>query len=213
MLIQLIWEELETAGREQKPVLETPVALGRVLSAMPEVIDGIPVSRLVLKDNQIAGYHALIVESNGELLVVDQNTSTGTLVNGLSFPSCTVVDGDEMSIGFYTIRIQLGANIRNATVEGCDRMVGFLFKRRCGRTKSDGCTYCRGGQSDLDPYLSDRAYYPDHGRYDDWGRTYYYQNDSALYNRENNEVDFTDSDAATFEDESDQDFEQNFGAS
>ena len=212
MLIQLIWKESETR-REQKSVLETPVALGRVLNAMPEVIDAIPVSRLVLKDNQIAGYHALIVESNGELLVVDQNTSTGTLVNGLSFPSCTVVDGDEMSIGIYTIRIQLGANIQNTTAEGCDRMVGFLFKRRCNRTKSVGCTDCRGGNSDQDPYLSDRAYYPGYGGYDDWGRTYYYQNNSALYNRENNEVDFTDADAATFEDEFDRDFEQNFGES
>ena len=213
MLIQLTWQELESTRREQKRVLETPVAMGRVLNAMPEVIDGIPVSRVVLNDNQIAGYHALIVESNRQLLIVDQNTSTGTLVNGLSFPSCTVVDSDEISIGIYTITIRLGANISNTADQGCDRMVGFLFKRRCGRTQSQGCSYCRGGVSDQDPYLSDRSYYPGYGEYDDWRRTYYYQNDSALYNRGTNEVDFTDSDAATFEDESDRDFEQNFGAS
>jgi hypothetical protein len=61
LLIQLTWQELESTRTQQKRVLETPVAMGRVLNAMPEVIDGIPVSRVVLNDNQIAGYHALIV--------------------------------------------------------------------------------------------------------------------------------------------------------
>lgn len=98
MLLQLIWEEPETR-EQQQPVLETPVALGRVLNAMPGVIDGISVSRLVLNDNQIADYHALIVESNGELIVVNQNNSAGTLVNGLWFSSSSLVDGDEISIG------------------------------------------------------------------------------------------------------------------
>lgn len=106
-------------------------------------------------------------------------------------------------------------------------MVGFLFQRRCGRTDAVGCAYCNGGQSDRDPYLSDRSYYPDYGRYDNWSRTYSSQSDSSSenteYNTESsdassentgiNEVDFTDADAATFEDESDRDFEQDFGAS
>ncbi len=213
MQIQLIWTDA-TTGNSREPVLETPVALGSEFSQMPEEIDGNQVSRMVLSDTQVSPYHALIQESfNNQLIIVDQNSSTGTEVNGVRLPSTTLLNGDRIRIGSFEIQVRLGASIRTGSNEGCDRMVGFLFKRRCGRTDSTGCPYCQGGQTNEDPYWNDYSYYRGYGRYDDWGNYYYYRRNYYYYNRETHEVDFTEADSEAFEQESDTDFEVDFGAS
>ena len=49
---------------------------------MPQLIEGKRVSRLVLKDDEIADYHALIYLENGELQVLD-SSNTGIKVNDI----------------------------------------------------------------------------------------------------------------------------------
>lgn len=99
----------------------------------------------------------------------------------------------------------------------CDRKVGFLFKRTCDRTTALGCPYCRDGQSklDQDPYWLDYDLYPGYGIYrpGSWGYEYYRDRAYYCYNRESRNVDFTEADAASFEEELDTDYEMNFGAS
>lgn len=99
----------------------------------------------------------------------------------------------------------------------CDRTIGFLFKRRCDRTSALGCPYCRDGQSklDQDPYVLDYVLYPNFGTYrpGSWGYEYYRDRAYYCYNRESRNVDFTEADAASFEEELDTDYEMNFGAS
>lgn len=211
MEIQLIWEDPITHQPEQ-PILQTPVALGGVFNAMPSVWEGQGVSRIVVNDNQIAGYHALILERDGELILVDQNTHLGTLVNGVALPSSSLIHGDEIQLGSCRIKLRLGDRIVRSG-NGCDRIVGFLFKRRCGRIDRTNCPYCQGGQVVQDPYMYDYNYYPDYGRYESWERSYSYQQDVSDSGTYQNEVDFTEGDAVAFETEMDQDFEQDFGAS
>lgn len=213
MQIQLIWTDPST-GKSREPVLETPVALGRNFSQMPEEIEGNRVSRMVFSDIQISPYQALIQESfNNELVIVDQNSSTGTEINGVRLPSSTLLDGDRIRIGSFEIQVRLGSSIRTGSDEGCDRIVGFLFKRRCGRTDPTGCPHCQSGQINEDPYRNEYSYYSDYGRYEGWGSYYYYRRDYYFYNRETHEVDFTDADSEAFERESETDFEVDFGAS
>lgn len=99
----------------------------------------------------------------------------------------------------------------------CDRTIGFLFKRPCDRTTALGCPYCRDGQSklDQDPYWLDYDLYPNFGTYrpGSWGYEYYRDRAYYFYNRQSRNVDFTEADAASFEEESDTDYEMNFGAS
>lgn len=99
----------------------------------------------------------------------------------------------------------------------CDRTIGFLFKRKCDRTTALGCPYCNNGQSklDQDPYWLDYDLYPNFGSYrpGNWGYEYYRDRAYYCYNRESRNVDFTEADAASFEEESDTDYEMNFGAS
>ena len=217
MQIQLSWIDPVT-GERREPVLETPVALGGEFTSMPQELDGNRVARIVLANEQVTEYHALIDVANGELIVVDQNSSTGTLINGVRLPSSTLIDGDRLQIGSY--EIQLNPSSSQATSSSgmgasgeCDRMVGFLFKRRCGRTTNIGCPYC--SYPDNNPYYYDYSYYSGYGNYNRgyWGSNYYDNRDRYYYDPETGNVDFTEADNMSLEGEMDADFEMDMGAS
>lgn len=99
----------------------------------------------------------------------------------------------------------------------CQHKVGFLFKRRCDRTTTAGCRDCRNGQ--IDPgrsrYRDDYAYYPGYGHYGHghWGHRYYHDRHHYYYDPHSRRTDFNESDAASFEDEGDQDYEMDLDAS
>lgn len=54
---------------------------------------------------------------------------------------------------------------------GCRRMVGFLFKRPCGRTDSSSCDHCANGGYSSHAYNADYDLYEGFGRFEpgDWG--------------------------------------------
>lgn len=93
----------------------------------------------------------------------------------------------------------------------CKVMVGFLFKRRCGRLNRVGCPYCKGQvlpgntdtwQPDRDPYFMDRSMYPGYGTYDrSWSNSYIGTDD------------FTDYDGQSLVAEEDTDYERDLEAS
>ncbi|MEB3147496.1 MAG: FHA domain-containing protein [Sphaerospermopsis sp.] len=201
MQIQLTWIDPNTGDR-RTPLLETPVAIGRQFSTMPPQIDEKRVSRIVIEDDLIADYHTLIDWQNQELTIIDQNTSNGIKINDVQLTHGILKNGDRIQIGSCEIII----NYESVTWE-CDRMIGFLFKRRCGRTDKTNCPDCN--QS----YENDYAYYPEYGSYRSWGSSYYYNRDNYSYNPETGNVDFTEADAISLEDERDTDFERNMGAS
>lgn len=196
MQIQLSWLDPNTQERRE-PLLETPVAIGRAFQEMPQQINGQRVSRVTIADDLIADYHALIDWENQELIITDQNTSTGVKINGAQVTHGSLQDGDRIEIGACEIVVNF-----TTTAWECDRMVGFLFKRRCGRTDRTGCPDCD------QTYEDDYAYYPRYGSYrSGWGSDYYHDE----YRTSN--VDFTDADSVSLEDERDADFERDMGAS
>jgi hypothetical protein len=201
--IQLTWIDPNT-GESRKPLLETPVAIGREFQQMPQQSNGERVSRAVIQDDLVADYHALIDWQNQELIIIDQNTSTGIKINGEQLTTGNLKDGDRIQIGACEILV----NFTDIAWE-CDRMVGFLFKRRCGRTDRTDCPYCN------ESYEEDYAYYSGYGNYRSgyWGSDYYYERDRYSYDPNTGNVDFTEADAMSFENENDADFESNMGAS
>lgn len=199
MQIRLTWIDPNTGDRRE-PLLETPVTIGRQFTIMPQQIAEKRVSRIVIEDDLIADYHALIDEQNQDLIIIDQNTSNGIKINGVQSANSILQNGDRIQIGTTEIVVNL------TTAWECDRMVGFLFKRRCGRTDRTNCPYCN------ESYTEDYAYYPDYGSYRyGWGSNSYRENNYS-YNETNN-VDFTEADAISLEDERNTDFETNMGAS
>lgn len=205
MQIQLSWIDPNTGDRRE-PILETPVAIGRQFSAMPQQNNGQRVSRITIEDDLIADYHALIDWQNQELIIINQNTPNGIQVNGVQLNNGSLDNGDRLQIGSCEITVNFTATTSN---QECDRMVGFLFKRRCGRTDRTDCPHCHPA------YQQDYAYYSGYGDYHSgsWGSSYYHNRDCYYYNPETDNVDFTEADAMSLENEYDGDFEQNMGAS
>ncbi|MGI2907174.1 FHA domain-containing protein [Tolypothrix sp. VBCCA 56010] len=203
MQIQLYWIDPNT-GESRQPLLQTPVAIGREFSQMPQQSNAERVSRVVIQDDLIADYHALIDWQNQELIIIDQNTSSGIKINGVQLTNGSLRNGDRLQIGSSEIVV----NFTNTTWE-CDRMVGFLFKRRCGRTDKTGCPHCN------ESYEEDYAYYGEYGNYrsGNWGHNYYEDRDRYSYNPETGNVDFTEADSVSLDQERDVDFERNMGAS
>lgn len=102
--IRLIWQDPVT-GERREPLFNLPVALGREFSQMPAEIRGLRVSRIVLNTPGISRFHALIdLDSNG-LVVIDQNTVNGTLVNGQRQVRSLLANGDIIQIADYQITV------------------------------------------------------------------------------------------------------------
>ncbi|MEO1093702.1 MAG: FHA domain-containing protein [Cyanobacteria bacterium J06638_28] len=256
MQVQLRWTDPHT-GNSYAPNLSTPIAFGRDFGSMPSAVGDQSVSRMVLKDDQVELYHALLESIDGQLRINDRGSRVGTKVNGVPLPFQSVMVGDRLQIGPYDITVVAvetasemglatpdpvispsppeplpdttaglpGADWATHQRDGdtfgsdgvCNRKVGFLVKRRCGRTSTAGCPHCRNGQvpSNQDPYIEDYDLYPGYGRYGQnyWGYHYYSNRDRYYYDPDSRRVDFTEADAASFEDENDQDYEMNLDAS
>jgi FHA domain len=202
--IQLSWTDPNTGDRRE-PLLETPVAIGRNFQQMPQQNNGERVSRVVIADDLIADYHALIDCQNQELIILDKNANNGIQINGVQLSNGILKKGDRIQIGNCEIVVNFAAT----TAWECDRLVGFLFKRRCGRTDTIDCADCN--QSYEDEYV----YYSGYGNYrsGSWGSSYYNSRDSYSYDQETGNVDFTEADAVSLENERGADFERNMGAS
>ena len=204
MEIQLTWIDPNTEERRE-PLLETPVAIGREFAEMPQKYNyGERVSRVVIKDDLIADYHALIDWKNQELIIIDQNTNNGIKINGIQMNEGVITNGDRIQIGSCEIVVGF-----SETAWKCDRLVGFLFKRRCSRTDNIDCPDCN------ETYASDYAYYSGYGYYSSghWGSNYYHNRDRYSYDPETGNIDFTEADATSLENERDEDFEQDMGGS
>jgi hypothetical protein len=235
--IQLTWTD--PSGKQRQPILEPPIALGSRFEAMPIGHEGQRVTRLVLPDGSVADYHALIKVHNDIPLIIGQNVQ----INGLTLPTSTLLEGDVVKIGPFSLQVSflpeeaaastisqpVGSTVAPSAAmgvaplrtpdsepvgpEGCDRKVGFLFKRRCGRTSRVGCPHCDEGGLSSDPYFYEYNAYPGYGSYQQgsWGYTYSIHSQGGSSGR--GQADFTEADAAAFESESDQDYEMDMGAS
>jgi hypothetical protein len=193
--IQLSWIDPNTE-EQREPILATPVAIGKLFSEMPQEIHSQRVSRVAIADDLIADYHALIDWENQQLLITVQNSSTDIKINGVQLTHGSLRDGDRIEIGACKIIVKF-----TTPAWECDRMVGFLFKRRCGRTDTTDCPDCN------QTYEEDYAYYPRYGSYrSGWGRNYYHESETTS-------VDFTEADALSLESERYADFESDMGAS
>ena len=81
ILVQLSWLEINT-NQQQSLQLRLPIAIGKDQNTLPNDLDGNQVSPLVLSDRSVSRYHALLVFEQGNVVVIDQNSTNGVLLNG-----------------------------------------------------------------------------------------------------------------------------------
>ena len=102
--IQLSWSEPVT-GERRSPVLTVPIALGREFAQLPAHIGEQRVCRIALVSDEISRFHALITLEPDGLVVTDQSSINGTLVNGVLHHRSFLANGDTIQIGPYAIAI------------------------------------------------------------------------------------------------------------
>jgi pSer/pThr/pTyr-binding forkhead associated (FHA) protein len=108
MQIQLTWDDPAT-GERRSPTLTVPIALGREFARMPDTLNGQQVARVVLESGQVSRFHALIEQDGSALVVTDQKSANGVLVNGDRQTRSVLANGDVLQIGPYQISIVTGS--------------------------------------------------------------------------------------------------------
>ncbi len=218
MRIKLTYTDIATQ-KPQEIVVNTPVAIGWDIGELPTKIQGRDVAHVLIFDDSIAAYHALVEERKGQIIVKDMESDRPIGVSKNRFTVgeikftfevlSEVLEPASVVGGGSFDRVDGLSNDSNK----CQKMVGFLVKRPCDRTSPIGCPHCNDGEDDLNDYDSDYVYYENYGSYNDWGHTYYRDRHYYHYDYDNRRVEFTEADNVAFETEGDRDFEQDYSAS
>ncbi|MEN9215735.1 MAG: EAL domain-containing protein [Gloeomargarita sp. HHBFW_bins_162] len=103
--LQLSWEDLTTGTLQQRTVT-VPVAFGRDEQAMRLAMNDSRGTLVILAHKQVSRCHALIIEQENGLELVDKSTN-GTFLNGQHFLGTNrqIQDGDRFQIGPYKIAL------------------------------------------------------------------------------------------------------------
>ncbi len=107
--LRLTWKDTAT-GDCRSPILDLPIALGRILEAMPTTINGEQVSRIALSSSQVSRFHGVIAIEGNSIVVTDTGSRNGTFVNGARQTRCILANGDMLQIGPYAIGISFAVN-------------------------------------------------------------------------------------------------------
>ncbi|MBE9186493.1 FHA domain-containing protein [Microcoleus sp. LEGE 07076] len=107
--LRLTWKDTAT-GDCRSPILDLPIALGRIFEAMPATINGKRVSRIALSSSQISRFHGVIATEGNSIVVTDTGSRNGTFVNGTRQTRCILANGDMLQIGPYAIGISFAVN-------------------------------------------------------------------------------------------------------
>lgn len=107
--LRLTWKDTAT-GDCRSPILDLPIALGRIFEAMPATINGERVSRIALSSSQVSRFHGVIAIEGNSIVVIDTGSRNGTFVNGTRQTRCILANGDMLQIGPYAIGISFAVN-------------------------------------------------------------------------------------------------------
>ena len=96
--LRLTWTDTAT-GDCRSPILDLPIALGRIFEAMPATINGERVSRIALSSSQVSRFHGVIGTEGESIVLTDTGSRNGTFVNGVRQTRCVLANGDMLQVG------------------------------------------------------------------------------------------------------------------
>ncbi|MBD2179021.1 FHA domain-containing protein [Pseudanabaena sp. FACHB-1998] len=119
-LVQLSWLEINT-NQPQSLQLSLPIAIGKDQNSLPTSLDSNQVSPLVLSDRSVSRYHALLMYHQGKVVVIDQNSTNGVLVNGSLVERSAELhkvlgSGDRLTFGRYEVTISFDLPSTSQTI-------------------------------------------------------------------------------------------------
>lgn len=97
----LTWNDPST-GKHYKQVNQLPITIGRAAS----------LNTIVLKNKHISRQHVWLERANDKILITDQDSTNGTLVDGRSIKQATLRIGDSFRIGPFTFSTSVAVSTR-----------------------------------------------------------------------------------------------------
>lgn len=101
LCLRLIWEDPNT-GECFERVNPLPITIGRAAS----------LNTIVLKNKHVSRQHAWLKRANDKILIIDQNSTNGTLVDGRSIKQAMLKVGDSFRIGPFTFTTDVAVSTR-----------------------------------------------------------------------------------------------------
>jgi pSer/pThr/pTyr-binding forkhead associated (FHA) protein len=101
--IRLEWYDIHTGKKEG--IYDPPIAIGRDMSSLP---DHVPIAhKIVLNNVNVSRFHALIELQNNQLMIVDNNTTNKTYINGQKITQAIINHGDKIKIDTYEFTLEI----------------------------------------------------------------------------------------------------------
>ena len=99
---------------------------GHVIREYPLLTTGMTIGRrednaLVIDNLAVSGYHAKIERVGSDVVISDLESTNGTFLNDKRITSCTLMEGDTITVGKHTI-LAVGREhgFRDETLPACD---------------------------------------------------------------------------------------------
>jgi pSer/pThr/pTyr-binding forkhead associated (FHA) protein len=91
--LRLVWQDPLTGERYER-ISQLPVLIGRAAS----------INTIVLNDRQVSRQHALLNIIDGQIVIIDQDSTNGTLVDGQRIKLAPLATGSTFQIGPFEIK-------------------------------------------------------------------------------------------------------------
>ena len=89
--LRLRWDNPQT-GENHECVNQLPITIGRAVS----------LNEIVLNSKHVSRQHAKLEDRDDSIVIVDQDSTNGTFVDGQRVERATLNDGDSFKIGPFT---------------------------------------------------------------------------------------------------------------
>ena len=99
--LRLTWHD-PTTGEHYEQIKPLPITIGRAAS----------LNTIVLNDKHVSRQHVWLQPANDEILIVDQDSTNGTLVDGQSIKQATLKIGDSFRVRPFTFSTSVAVSTR-----------------------------------------------------------------------------------------------------
>ena len=99
--LRLTWDDPST-GEHYERINPLPITIGRAAS----------LNTIVLENKHVSRQHVWLQSANDTILIIDQGSTNGTLVDGQSIKQATLKVGDSFRIGPFTFSTSIARSTR-----------------------------------------------------------------------------------------------------
>jgi pSer/pThr/pTyr-binding forkhead associated (FHA) protein len=103
----------------QEKILQLPIALGKSLIVMDQRKQNNNITPVEINHHHVSSYHSLMDWENGQLVIMDQNSTNGTYVNNIKQNPLSKIPlnhGDELKLGTVEGKVNINTSLITITI-------------------------------------------------------------------------------------------------